>query len=58
MNDISGCSENVRLTNWDLYKQQIELLKTFLENGAITQAQYDKSSGDLAVKMKLPRKEG
>lgn len=34
-----------------LYDQQVELLKTFLKNGAITQAQYDKSYGDLTAKM-------
>ena len=35
----------------DLYMQQKELLDTFLEHGAITRAQYDKSFGDLTVKM-------
>lgn len=34
-----------------LYDRQVELLKTFLENGAISQAQYDKSYGDLTEKM-------
>ncbi len=35
----------------DLYMQQKELLDTFLAHGAITRAQYDKSFGDLTVKM-------
>lgn len=35
----------------DLYLRQKELLDTFLEHGAISQAQYDKSLGDLTVKM-------
>ena len=35
----------------DLYLRQKELLDTFLENGAISRAQYDKSLGDLTVKM-------
>ena len=35
----------------DLYLQQKELLDTFLAHGAISRAQYDKSFGDLTVKM-------
>ncbi len=35
----------------DLYLRQKELLNTFLEHGAISRAQYDKSLGDLTVKM-------
>ncbi len=35
----------------DLYLWQKELLDTFLEHGAISRAQYDKSLGDLTVKM-------
>ena len=35
----------------DLYLRQKELLDTFLEHGAISQAQYDKSLGDLSEKM-------
>ena len=35
----------------DLYLRQKELLDTFLEHGAISRAQYDKSLGDLTVKM-------
>lgn len=34
-----------------LFLQQKETLDTFLQNGAITRAQYDKSFGDLVVKM-------
>ena len=34
-----------------LFTAQKELLDRFLEHGAITQAQYDKSLGDLAEKM-------
>ena len=34
-----------------LYLRQKELLDTFLEHGAISLAQYDKSLGDLTVKM-------
>lgn len=34
-----------------LYLQQKELLDQFLEHGAITKAQYDKSLGDLTIKM-------
>ena len=35
----------------DLYLRQKELLDTFLEHGAISRVQYDKSLGDLTVKM-------
>ena len=35
----------------DLYERQVETLKLFLERGAISQEQYDKSYGDLTEKM-------
>lgn len=35
----------------ELYLRQKELLDTFLAHGAISQAQYDKSLGDLTMKM-------
>ena len=35
----------------ELYRKQKELLDTFLLHGAISRAQYDKSLGDLTVKM-------
>ena len=35
----------------DLYLRQKELLDTFLEHGAISRVQYEKSLGDLTVKM-------
>ena len=35
----------------DLYLRQKELLDTFLEHGAISRAQYDKSLGNLTEKM-------
>ena len=34
-----------------LFQDQKQLLDTFLEHGAISQTQYDKSLGDLIVKM-------
>ena len=34
-----------------LYLSQKQTLDTFLKNGAITKAQYDKSLGDLTRKM-------
>ena len=34
-----------------LYERQKKLLDLFLSNGAISKAQYDKSLGDLTVKM-------
>ena len=41
-----------------LYENQKELLGKFLERGAITQRQYNKSLGDLTVKMGMDRKDG
>ncbi len=35
----------------DFYLRQRELLATLLEHGAISQAQHDKSPGDLTEKM-------
>ena len=35
----------------DLYLRQKQLLDTFLGNGAISRAQYEKSLGDLTRKM-------
>lgn len=35
----------------DLYERQVEMLNLFLERGAISQEQYDKSYGDLTEKM-------
>lgn len=34
-----------------LYQEQVALLDTFLAKGAISKRQYDKSFGDLTVKM-------
>ena len=41
----------------ELYFRQTELLDTFLANGAISRAQYDKSLGDLTVKMGIDPEE-
>ena len=35
----------------ELFRNQKKLLDTFLEHGAISRAQYDKSLGDLIIKM-------
>ena len=43
--------ETAEMKKRDLYFRQKELLDTFLANGAISRAQYDKSLGDLTVKM-------
>lgn len=39
--------------NKELYDKQVEMLKLFLEKGVISQAQFDKSYGDLTAKMKI-----
>ena len=41
----------------ELYFRQKELLDTFLAIGAISRAQYDKSLGDLTVKMGIDPEE-
>ena len=46
-NEVITAKEKKR----DLYLRQKELLDTFLEHGAISQAQHDKSLGDLTEKM-------
>ena len=38
----------------ELYHKQKDLLDTFLSHHAISQAQYDKSLGDLTEKMGMP----
>jgi len=38
-----------------LYQKQKRILNSFLERGAITPEQYEKSLGDLSVKMGFPR---
>ncbi len=38
----------------ELFLRQKELLFTFLEKGAISQAQFEKSFGDLCRKMGFP----
>ena len=49
-------TENEKKHN--LYLRQKRLLDTFLGNGAITRAQYDKSLGDLTVKMGIEQPAG
>ena len=38
-------------TNEELYEKQVQTLRQFLQTGAITQAQFDKSYRDLTAKM-------
>ena len=45
-------TENQKLS---LFLRQKELLDTFLSHGAISKAQYNKSLGDLIVKMGIDR---
>lgn len=41
----------------ELFRKQKKTLDLFLERGAISRAQYDKSLGDLRVKMGFPEPE-
>ena len=38
----------------ELFRSQKQLLDTFLEHGAISRTQYDKSLGNLIVKIAIP----
>ena len=51
MNEFEKASMSPGEKKRDLYLRQKELLDTFLSHGAISRAQYDKSLGDLTVKM-------
>lgn len=46
-------TNNSRITNEELYNMQVDTLKKFLERGAISQAQYNKSYADLTKKMNI-----
>ena len=48
--DVEKLSYNEK--NYELFLKQTLLLKEFLEKGAISQAQYDKSLHDLIMKLK------
>lgn len=41
----------------ELYERQVSMLKLFLQNGAISKAQFDKSFGDLTIKMGYKEKD-
>lgn len=50
---IENDADNREELKIDLFRRQKQLLDTFLEHGAISRAQYDKSLGDLIVKMEI-----
>ena len=51
-------SHNQEEQKKDLFLRQKQLLDTFLERGAISPEQYDKSLGDLIVKMGVRMDDG
>ena len=51
MIDIHETKPKATASKRELYENQVQLLKTFLEHGAISQLQYDKSFHDLTEKM-------
>lgn len=53
VNGGTSMDEKQKHDNRELYEKQVEMLKLFLEKGVISQAQFDKSYGDLTAKMKL-----
>ncbi len=57
MEETNGEAKTAEMKKRELYFRQKELLDTFLENGAISRAQYDKSLGDLTVKMGIDPEE-
>ena len=57
MEETNGKPKTAEMKKRELYFRQKELLDTFLENGAISRAQYDKSLEDLTVKMGIDPEE-
>ena len=51
MNEVSHSPAGAEDKKKQLFLNQKQLQDTFLEHGAISQAQYDKSLGDLIMKM-------
>ena len=51
-----GTPETAEEKKRELYIRQKQTLDLFLEHGAISRAQYDKSLGDLTVKMGIGKK--
>ena len=51
MIDIHETKPKATASKRELYENQVQLLKTFFEHGAISQSQYDKSFHDLTEKM-------
>lgn len=51
MNDVMQMPSSAEDKKKQLFLDQKQLLDTFLEHGAISKEQYDKSLGDLIVKM-------
>lgn len=51
MNDVMHMPSSAEDKKKQLFLNQKQLLDTFLEHGAISKEQYDKSLGDLIVKM-------
>ena len=49
--EIEKTEDSRPMSKRELYDKQVRLLKTFLEHGAITQEQFDKSFHDLTEKM-------
>ena len=45
--------DDEKISNRELYEKQMAMLKTFLEKGAITEAQYKHSSEGLTEKMHM-----
>ena len=57
MNFDTETVKRVSLTNEDLYRRQMAMLKSFLEHGAISPEQYRASADGLTRKMHLQPKE-
>lgn len=55
--NLDNSTATVQEKRRQLYDRQVELLNTFLKRGAITQAQYNKSYGDLTEKMGYGKKD-
>lgn len=55
IHNISNYEPDHKAQKKELFLRQKETLDTFLRTGAISKAQYDKSYGDLVIKMGMEK---
>ena len=58
INDLTKYDTDRTAKKKELFLRQKETLDIFLKTGAISKAQYDKSYGDLVIKMGMEKEAG